>query len=86
MGSYSFGAFPNSAPDAELERSICLIANRFKPRLARAKLSSDSLITSDSVSDSQLDTFSGNNIRRERQKEMHESLTNLNIDDVVVHW
>jgi hypothetical protein len=32
-----------------------------------------------------LDAFSGNNNRRQRQKEMHESLTNLNIDSVVVH-
>ena len=85
MGSYSFGTFPNSATDAELEKRICLIANRFKPRLARAKLSSDSLIDSEFVSDSQLDTFCGSNNRRQRQKEIHESLTNLNIDSVVVH-
>jgi len=85
MDSYSFGTFPNSATDAELEKRICLITNRFRSRFARAKLSSDSFITPDLVSDNQLDTFSGNNIRRQRQNEIHESLTNLNIDSVVVH-
>jgi len=83
--SYSFGTFPNSATDAELEKRICLMTKRFSPRLARAKLSSDSFITPDLVSDNQLDTFSGNNTRRQRQNEIHESLMNLNMDNVVVH-
>ena len=63
-----------------------LMTNIFRPRLARAKLNSDSLIIFVFVaiaSDSQLDAFSGNSIKRHRHSETQESRTNLNMEPVI---
>ncbi len=89
MASYSLSTLSNSACDAELGKRMRLMTNIFRPRLARAKLNSDSLIIFvfvAIVSDSQLDAFSGNSIKRHRHNETQESRTNLNMELVVVHW
>ena len=89
MASYSFSTLSNSACDAELGKRMRLITNIFRPRLARAKLNSDSLIIFAFLavaSHSQLDAFSGNSIKRHRHNETQESRTNLNMEPVVVHW
>ena len=59
-----------------------------RPRLALAKLNWDSFMIPDVVaiaSESQLDEFSGNIIKRQIDIETHESLTNRIMATVVVH-
>ncbi len=64
---------------------VVINTKRLRQRLALAKLNWDSFMIPNLVSESQLDAFSGNIIKRQIDSETHESRTNRIMDMVVVH-